>query len=102
MNANLIATQKMAAGGRWQKEATQARAMTLYGHEHDGETIVALGADSLDRRGADARLGGEHFIEAAYPWISGSWLAASITLPSRTTLSTMMRLPRLTIVCGRT
>jgi hypothetical protein len=66
MNANLIAARKMA-GPPDRRMATQARAATLNGHEHDRETIVALGSDSLDRRGTDAGLGGEHFIEPAYP-----------------------------------
>ena len=47
--------------------ATQVRAATLNGHQHDGETVVALGSDGLDRRGADTGLGCEHFIEPAYP-----------------------------------
>ena len=30
----------------------------------DGETVVALAADGLDRRRLDPRLGGEHLVEA--------------------------------------
>ena len=72
MNANLIAARNMAVTGRRAETATEVKAATLNGHQHDGETIVALGSDGLDRRGADAGLGCEHFIEAAYPldiWI---------------------------------
>lgn len=58
-------------GGRYgppdRRMATRVRAVTLNGHEHDGETIVTLGSDSLDRRGADAGLGDEQLIEPAYP-----------------------------------
>ena len=53
--------------GRGQKDPTQIRAVTLNGHEHDGETIVALGSDGLDRRGADSGLRGEHFIKPSDP-----------------------------------
>ena len=67
MNANLIATQKMAATAAGQEDGNPSQGCELNGHEHDRETIVALGSDGLDRRGTDAGLGGEHFIEAAYP-----------------------------------
>ena len=67
MNANLIATQKMAATAAGQEDGNPSQGCELNGHEHDRETIVALGSDSLDRRGADARLRGKHVIEAAYP-----------------------------------
>ena len=63
------------------RAATQVRASTLNGDEYDRETIVALGSDSLDRRGADAGLGGEHFIEAAYPQNIGI-MACGIDYPA--------------------
>ncbi len=47
------------------KPALRAPALNIFGHEDDGETIVALGADGLDRRGTNARLGGKHLIEVA-------------------------------------
>ena len=65
-------------GGRM---TTKVRAATLNGHEHDRETIVALGSDGLDRRGADAGLGGEQLIEPAYPLDIGI-MACGIDYPA--------------------
>ena len=83
MNANLIAMQKMAATGRrtegWQPKPSQGR--ELNGYQHDRETIVALGSDSLDRRGTDAGLGGEQLIEPAYPLDIGI-VASGIDYPA--------------------
>jgi len=67
MNADLIATLKMASVALGAQEIAANATLKVAGHERDRKTVVALGADGLDRRGADARLRGKHVIEAAYP-----------------------------------
>jgi hypothetical protein len=81
MNANLIATQKMAATAAGQEDGNPSQGCELNGHEHDRETIVALGSDGLDRRGTDAGLGGEQLIELAYPLDIGI-VASGIDYPA--------------------
>jgi len=63
-------------------------------HQRERESVVALHPHGLDRSGAHPRLAASCFMKARTPWTLGSRLAASATSPSRTTLSTMMRLPR--------
>jgi hypothetical protein len=61
--------------------------------QRDGETVVALDADGLDRRGAEPGLGGQRSLKRRTPWTSGSLEAASRTLPARTTLSATIIVP---------
>ena len=64
-----------------------------YLHEHQAESVVALGTDRLDRRRLDPRLGGEHLVEAALSAIAGSSSDSSTSAPSRITLSATISPP---------
>src|SRR5450631_835920 len=76
MNADLIAALKMPAA-----KMRIVAALNAACHEGDGEPVVALGSNGLDRRGADARLHRQHVIEAAYPHDVGI-VAGAIDHPS--------------------
>ena len=65
-------------------------------HEREREAVVALGADRLDRRGADARptrSSASISCRRREPSTAGSLLSGSASAPSRMTLSATITLP---------
>ena len=52
------------AAARRRRSLTEGRALRG-ADQRDGETVVALAADRLDRRGIDSGVGGDHFVELA-------------------------------------